>query len=261
MRYTTIGVARWQGGFTITLDRPERQNALNVTMLEEINRVLDEAEQDPSCRLVVLEGKDGVFCTGKDFEEASQDNGDQSALLEDGGPLSDPYMDTLKRFTLSPKIIVAAVDGKSLAGGTGFVAASDLAVATQRSQFGLSEALWGLIPAIVAPFLIRRTGFQAAYRMALTTMPVNATEAKTIGLIDEVAPDLEQYVHRLWLRLGKLDESTVSTLKRFFCDMWIIDGRMEQRAISQTFERFLDPNIKQNLSNYVRFGKMPWESR
>ena len=92
--------------------------------------------------------------------------------------MTQMYMDTLRRITLFSKVVISCVDGQVLAGGVGLVACSDLVIATSKAEFGLSEALWGLLPAMVLPYLIRKVGVQKAYFMTLTTIRISVEEAK-----------------------------------------------------------------------------------
>ncbi len=94
------------------------------------------------------------------------------------------YIKLLHRFVTFPRIIISCVEGAVIAGGMGLVASSDLVVATSQSQFSLSEAIWGLLPVCVTPYLIRRVGFQAAYRLGFTTETIDAKEAYRLQLID-----------------------------------------------------------------------------
>ena len=114
MEYDTILVRDSVCGITITLNRLEHQNSLNHVLLKEMNDVLDLAEQDANCRIVVLEGQKSIFCTGMDFAEVASSN-NQAAKRS----ASDPYMETIKRLTLIPKIIISVIDGQVMAGGVG----------------------------------------------------------------------------------------------------------------------------------------------
>ena len=140
------------------------------------------------------------------------------------------------------------------------MSASDLVVATPDSQFGLPEALWGLLPAIVTPFLIRRVGFQIAYRMALTTLPLSAKEAHAIKLVDEVSDNPSQIVHRLLLRVSKLRRETILKVKKYFNKMWIINDRIEEIAVRENIRGFSDPTVIEAILNFRNFKKLPWDS-
>jgi polyketide biosynthesis enoyl-CoA hydratase PksH len=257
MEYETIIVKESDWGLTITLNRPGQRNSLNRILLNEINRVLDAADKESGCRIVVLEGLPGIFCSGQDFEEASALVSEKELNLAE--PASNPYLETLKRFTSTSTVLISVIDGQALAGGVGLAAASDLVIATPRSQFALSEALWGLLPAIVMPFLIRRVGFQVAYRMALTTMPVSAREAYEIHLVDEISETPGDTIRRWWLRLSKVEDSTVRDLKQFAGKMWFITRQMEETAVSESLQRFSHPRVIQNMTNYFKHKIFPWD--
>ncbi|MCX7920837.1 MAG: enoyl-CoA hydratase-related protein [Clostridia bacterium] len=254
MNFKTLLVEENQGIININFNRASEKNSITTEMLREINMVLDYAERTPQNKMVVLQGSDNFFCTGMDFKEFSE-----SVAGHDSENRADPYMNTIKRFSLIPKIIVSKVDGQVTAGGVGFVAASDYVVATERAQFSLSEALWGLLPAMVLPYLIRRVGFQKAYSMTLTTQTVTAEEAYAIHLVDSLSNNPEQAIHRLWLRLRLIDGSTVKHMKEYFRKLWIINNSVEQEAVNLISGLLSDPRIKENITNYVNKNKFPWE--
>lgn len=264
MDYKTILVNRIDGGITITINRPDQQNSINPDLLKEINHVLDLAENDSQCKIIVLQGQRGVFCTGMDFNEVSDkyDNNsyEQAYKYREGKEQSHsrPYLETIKRFTLIPKVVISVVDGKVMAGGVGLAAASDIVIATPRSQFSLSEALWGLLPSMVTPFLIRRVGFQVAYRMTLTTMPINAKEAYECHLVDEVDEAPQEVLRRYFLRVSKLDEWTLGNLKQYFRKMWIISNQMEDTAVAETDRLSSEPKVVNNIVNFIKYQKFPW---
>ena len=252
--YQTLLVNQTSGILTATLNRPEKKNSINNAMLDDIHAMLDVAEADPSIRLVVIKGRDGFFCTGMDFEEESAENTGHSRSGN-----SNRYMETLRRFTLSPKIIVAQVEGTAMAGGIGLVTCADLVIATPASQFSLSEALWGLLPACVTPYLIRRIGWQRAYHMTLTTLPISGQAALEAHLVDELTEKPEQNLRRLWLRLKRLDERTIADLKAYFRKMWIIDDQMEGNAVAEIARLRNDPRVHANIQNFVNHGRFPWD--
>jgi polyketide biosynthesis enoyl-CoA hydratase PksH len=258
MDYKTIIVKESDWGLTITLNRPQQRNSLNRILLNEVNQVFAGAEKNSQCRIVIVEGQPGIFCSGQDFEEVADQSGGNEPTPAKAS--SNPYLETLKRFTTTSKIVISVVDGQAMAGGVGLAAASDLVIATPRSQFALSEALWGLLPAIVMPFLIRRVGFQVAYRMALTTMPVSALEAYEAHLVDEVSETPRESIRRWGLRLSRLDEITITKMKQLARLINPIDEDVENQMVSYSLERFSDPQTIQKISNYIKYKKFPWET-
>jgi polyketide biosynthesis enoyl-CoA hydratase PksH len=219
--------------------------------------MFDRVEGDRSYRFIVLQGENNFFCTGMDFSEQVQ-RSQEHLLLEND--FSAGYMNLLKRFTSTSKIIVSLLDGQVLAGGVGLVAASDIVISTSRTQFGLSEALWGLLPACVTPFLIRRVGFQKAYFMTLTTQNFTAAEAHQIGLVDELTNNLNDSLRRFTLRLNRVQEETIKDLKAYFRKMWIVTEAMENEAVAEINRLIKKPQVQANIKNFVEHQQLPWEN-
>jgi polyketide biosynthesis enoyl-CoA hydratase PksH len=257
MPFETIIVQEAARKLTVTISRPSRGNSINSTLIRELGAALDLAERLPRCRTLVLEGVPGLFCTGMDFQEVAM-NSDVEAAASAGIP---EYMLLLKRFTLSSRIIVCRLDGKVIAGGVGLVAASDIVISTERTEFSLSEALWGLLPCCVIPFLIRRTGFQKAYFMTLTTRPLSASEARAIHLVDELTDQLDESLRKLILRLNLLDDKTIVDLKNYFQKISGITPEMEQAATAEIARLTAQPRVQRNIANYVNHGAFPWEQK
>lgn len=253
--YQTLQVTRNNAATLVTINRPQRRNSINSLLLEEIQNLLNACEQDSSCRFIVFQGQDGYFCTGMDFEEVAQ-NADSFS----GGNFNfSEYMALLKRFTNTSKVIISLVDGHVMAGGVGIVAASDLVISSHRSQFSLSEALWGLLPACVTPFLIRRIGFQKAYTMTLTTETISAEKAHTMGLIDQLSDNPTDALRQLLVRLSRIEEETVKDLKSYFHKMWIINEAMEATAVAEITRLINEPRVQENIKNFVNHQRFPWD--
>jgi polyketide biosynthesis enoyl-CoA hydratase PksH len=244
--HSTVEVVR------VTLARPDRQNTIDSVLIAELHQVLDAAEHSPRCRMVLIAGTDGVFCTGMDFEEAVR-----------GGSFADrdgnAFFDLLRRFTTVPRVVASVVDGKVAGGGVGLVAASDLAFATPVSTFALPEALWGLLPCSVLPFLVRRVGFQPAYSMTMTTMPVDATQAASTHLVDHVVDDPEPLVRRLSYRIGKVEAATIGEVKRYCGAFAPITDEARDRAVAEFARHLGSMVVRRNLADFVDHRRMPWE--
>ncbi len=250
----TVRVAVAGRQVTLLLDRPERANSLNAALVRDLIAALDWAEARLDCRLVVLRGHPGCFCTGMDFQEAAAAGDGERLRMED-------YMTLLRRLSQSPKVVVARVEGRVVAGGVGLAAASDLVFATPRSEFSLSEALWGILPCCVLPFLIRRTGYQKAYAMTLTTRPVGAAEAAAMHLVDEVTEQPDEALRRLLLRVGLLEEETIVELKAYFRKLWILTPEIERTAVAEIGRLAAKPAVRAAIAGYATDGRFPWEGR
>lgn len=255
MPYKTIIVEDIPQGRSITLNRVENRNSINALLLEELHQELDQVEKNAAFKLIILKGQQGLFCTGMDFQEVVQN----LSTIDTSSQFASSYQNLLKRFTTLPKIIISVVDGQVMAGGVGLVAASDLVIATSKSQFTLSEALWGLLPANVLPYLIRRIGFQKSYLMTLATQTMCASDALIFHLIDELSDEPEAILRKYILRFARLNEQTIRDIKNFFRKLWIVDEKMEQTAIQELTRLIKEPRIQNNIKQFVESGKFPWE--
>jgi polyketide biosynthesis enoyl-CoA hydratase PksH len=262
MPYQTISVQPGRHAMRLTLDRPDRQNSIDDAVIAEIHRALDEAERDPNCRLVLLTGRDGVFSTGMDMAAAAGSAEQPGAAARVGGAAEQggaAFFGLLKRFSTLPRAVVSTVDGRVAGGGVGLVAASDFVYATEQSTFSLPEALWGLLPCCVLPFLIRRVGFQRAYTMTMSTQPVGAREAARSHLVDEVTDDPAALVRRLAYRLTKLDASVIADMKQYFRRLWILSDEVERTAVDEFGRLMSSPAVRDRIADYAANQRFPWE--
>lgn len=199
------GVAR------VTFNLPERKNALSAAGWSEFNRQLHRALSDDAVRVVVLTGAGDVFTSG----------GDISALVgprtEQGdSKLFDVIGDTLCSIVECTKPVVARVNGDAIGAGSGIVAASDLAIATDSARFGFPEIRVGLISSITGVLLSRAVGRKTAYQLALCGNVISADDAKTAGLINSAvaAADFERAVDETVKGLASLSPIILAHAKR-----------------------------------------------
>ncbi|MER7165754.1 enoyl-CoA hydratase-related protein [Micromonospora sp. NPDC000207] len=251
MTYRTVDVRHQPGLVQVTLDRPHRRNGIDHEVIADLNAALDAAEGDPTCRAVVLRGRDGVFSDGMDFATAAADSGSA-----DGG---QAFFDLLTRFTTTDRVVVSQVDGRVAGGGVGLAAASDVVHATPRSTFALPEALWGLLPCCVLPFLVRRVGFQKAYTATLSTQVVDAREAHRIHLVDELSETPETVLRQLVFRLVRLDGEIIGDAKRYFHRLAPIDERAGSVAVAEFGRLMSSPVVRRRIADFVDHGRYPWE--
>jgi polyketide biosynthesis enoyl-CoA hydratase PksH len=256
MAFATLIVKEGSRQLTAQICRPDNANTLNDALIQELHQALDWAETMPDGRTFVLDGLPGVFCTGLDFHDAGR-----PANLTSGSDQAAEYLRLLKRLTISPRIVICRVDGKAIAGGIGLVAASDIVLATERAEFSLPEALWGLLPCCVLPFLIRRLGYQKAYFLTLTTRTMTATEALSSHLVDELSENLNDALRKLTLRLNLLDDRVILDLKNYFRQLAGIPPEIEQIAVQEINRLAGQPYVRENIANYIQQGILPWEKR
>ncbi|RNI29359.1 enoyl-CoA hydratase/isomerase family protein [Rufibacter latericius] len=185
---------------SITLNRPEKRNALNYEMVSELKQAFDAAENDDSCKVVILKASGPVFCAGADMEYLQQlKNNTYTENLEDSTHLMQLFylIYTLK------KVVIAQVNGHAIAGGCGLVTVCDFAYSVPSARLGFTEVKIGFLPAIVKVFLLRKIGEARTKELLLTGDLVPAEKAKSFGLLNEVVPEeeLSQCVQELASRL------------------------------------------------------------
>ena len=184
------GIAR------VTLNRPEVRNAFDDVLISDLSRIFSELDADPATRVVVLAGNGPAFCAGADLNWMKRMAGyGYDENLRDAAGLAG-MLAALDRMT---KPTLARVHGPAFAGGTGLVAACDIAVGTPAAKFCFSEAKLGLSPATISPYVIRAIGERAARRYFLTAEVFGAEEACRIGLLSALVPDgeLDSFIAQL----------------------------------------------------------------
>lgn len=176
------GIAR------VTLNRPEVRNAFDDALIKELTRTFQTLENDKSVRVVVLAGNGPAFCAGADLNWMKRMAGySYEQNLADARALAE-MLSTLDRL---PKPTIARVHGAAFAGGTGLVAACDIAVGTPDAKFCLSEAKLGLSPATISPYVIRAMGERQARRYFLSAEVFGAEEAHRIGMLSALVSATE----------------------------------------------------------------------
>ena len=170
---------------TVILDRPDKRNALNRVLLEELRQVFDDLQQEKRVRVVVLTGAGPAFCAGMDLGEML-DTSKQPNAAELWHSDAAAYRDLVEYMLRFPKPIIAAINGPAIAGGAGLMLASDIVLAADTATFGLPEPLRGIVAGLVAPLLAFRIGGGHAGRLLLTAPTIDAAEAFRIGLFHEL---------------------------------------------------------------------------
>lgn len=252
--FATLGVRLQQDICFVQMHRPEAGNAINSQLVEELGAVLIECET--RAKVVVLEGLPEVFCSGADFNElrARFDSG-MSHPEQDPAPLYDLW----QRLAMGPYISIAHVRGRAIAGGVGFVAACDIVLSDEKASFGLSELLFGLLPACVLPFLIPRIGVGRANYLTVTTQPISARQAEQWGLVDICDPNSDSLLKRQLVRLGRLGKDGIARYKRYANSLDDALVAARPKALQANLEAFSHPDNMHHIGRYVRTGRFPWE--
>ncbi|WKD49175.1 enoyl-CoA hydratase/isomerase [Microbulbifer spongiae] len=233
--------------------RPEENNTINQQLVTECNLFLDRVED--TITVLVLEGLPEVFCFGADFNEINRQFNSTSYQANDPEPLYDLWL----RLAHSPFVSIAHVRGKTNAGGVGFVAACDIVLSEESAVFSLSEMLFGVLPACVLPFLIRRIGFAKANYMTMMTSPISANRAKCWQLVDEVEANTPNLLRRHLLRLRRLSKNTIVNYKQYMQQLHPDLEQAKPLARKANMKTFSDINNVRKISRYIATGRFPWE--
>lgn len=207
-----------RGVETVTLNRPDVRNAFNDEVIAELTAVFLELAKRDEVRCVVLAANGPAFCAGADLNWMKRmADYTREENLEDAGRLAR----TLEVIFHCPKPTIAKIQGDAYAGGTGLVAACDIAVAADTAQFCLSEVKLGLIPATISPYVIRAMGTRAAHRWFLTAERFSAAEALRIGFVHEVvkAEALDGKVAEIAQALVNAGPEAVKACKKLLHDV------------------------------------------
>ena len=251
--YETIKVHFDESICHLQIDRPEANNTISGQLVAECNAVLTACEDVAT--VIVLSGTREVFCYGADFDALANPLTTTDGEHDGPGPLYDLWL----RLATGPFVTISHVRGKANAGGIGFVAASDIVLADETAQFSLSELLFGLYPACVMPFLIRRIGFQKAHYLTLMTQPISAQKALEWGLVDAFEASSEVLLRRHLQRLRRLSKVALRRYKTYMIDIGAPLQELKSPAIAGNREVFTDAANLQSITRYVEKGIFPWE--
>ncbi|OGX81572.1 enoyl-CoA hydratase/isomerase family protein [Hymenobacter coccineus] len=184
----------------ITLNRPEKRNALNADVVAELKHAFEHAENDDSCKVVVLRAAGDVFCAGADLAYIQELQGyGYTDNLDDSTHLMQLFHQV---YTLK-KVVIGQVQGHAIAGGCGLAAICDITFAVPEAKFGYTEVKIGFLPAIVSVFLLRKIGEARTKQLLLSGDVVAAQTALDLGLINflvpahELAATVRTYAQRL----------------------------------------------------------------
>lgn len=238
---------------TITLNRPEKRNALNSGMLKELKSTFENINLNEEVRVVVLQGEGKAFCAGADLEYLQKIS--EYSIMEN---FSDSRLlqETFHTIFTCSKPVIAKVHGAAIAGGCGLATVCDFVVAAkEKALFGYSEVKIGFVAAVVMVYLIRKIGDTRARKLLLTAENINAEEAERIGLITHVIEDsvLDDKVTELAQLLIKNSASSLALTKEMLRNlhgMSLEDGLRYASAMN-AFTRMTD-DCKTGIASFLR---------
>jgi methylglutaconyl-CoA hydratase len=260
MNYETLKVEHNGHLSTITLNRPDKRNAISIHMIAELQAALDDIEQTHS-RVVILTGSGKAFCAGIDLDYL-QAIGKQSAAenQEDSKRIAKMF----RKIWSYSRPLIAAVNGHALAGGCGIATLCDFTLSVPEAKFGYTEVKIGFLPAIVSVFLTRQIGEKRARDLLLTGRLVEAPEAKELGLVNEIVPaeNLMARTHELAETILAASPSSITRAKHLLVSAAAagIDHDLE-RAVLESARVRCTPDFKEGLAAFLEKRKPIWQDQ
>ncbi len=243
----------------LTLNRPDRRNALSRDLIDALTEAFSQARDDAAVRCVILTGAGNAFCAGMDLAELQEsltaEKGKQVPVWDDALRLAKLY-DLI--YTL-PKPTIGAVNGAAVAGGAGLVSVCDLALAVPEARFGYPEVRRGLVAAMVMPHLLRHVGERMARYLLLTGELIDAEEAYRVGFINAVVP-AEQLLTRALAWAHALAEGGPNALARTKELLQLFSHQavgLEEAAKASAAPR-LSEECRQGLEAFFNKRPAPW---
>jgi len=257
-KYETIILSFENKVGRIWLNRPEVHNAFNVVMIRELRDALRTLGTEEAVRVVVLSGKGKSFCAGADLNWMREII---TYSYEQNLRESLELAEFLYELYALPKPTIARVNGAAIGGGAGFLSACDVVIASAEAQFGLSEVKIGLVPACIAPYVLRRTGESRARRLFLTGERFDAGRAASIGLVDELAglSDLDGKVDAIVDRLLSSGPEALACCKELLRK---VPGMCFEEAKRFTAEMIaglrVSPEGQEGMASFLEKRKPRW---
>jgi methylglutaconyl-CoA hydratase len=260
MSYKTVQLAYDSGIATITLNRPDKRNAISFELIDDLLRALKEVEESDAIVLIVT-GAGKAFSAGMDLENLKTLIGrSPEQNLED----SETMVRMFRSLYEFPKVTIAAVNGPAIAGGTGLALLCDFTLAVPEAKFGYTEVRIGFVPAIVSTFLLRQTGEKHARDLLLTGRIIGAEEAARMGLVNEiVAPEsLMSRARELAALLMENSPASLRATKKLLSDhaRAELDFQIEAAVGSNAAVR-ATADFREGITSFLEKRKPAWTGK
>ena len=245
MSYNSIQLAHEGQIATLTLNRPEKRNAISFELLEEFLAALDEVERSPS-QVLIITGAGKAFCAGLDLEELQSLLGKTPAEnIAD----SERIARVFRRLYDFPRPTIAAVNGAAIAGGTGIATMCDFTLSVPEAKFGYTEVRIGFIPAVVSSVLVWQIGHKVARDLLISGRLFDAVEAHRMGLVNEVVA-AEQLMARAQALATSLLENSPASMR---ATKKLMNGFIGQE-LNRQFAESVEQNAKARTTADFREG-------
>ena len=260
MDYKTIRLAHEADIATITLNRPDKRNAISYELIDELRAALDDLSNS-STLVLILTGAGKAFCSGMDLENLKALVGrSKEQNLKDSETMAHLFR-SLYDF---PGPTIAAVNGAAIAGGCGLATLCDFTLAVPEAKFGYTEVRIGFVPAIVSAFLLRQIGEKYARDLLLTGRIIGADEAHRIGLVNEIVPPekLSERARELALQLMENSPASLLHTKRLLSEhaRAELDAQI-QAAVRENAAIRATADFREGISSFLEKRKPRWSGK
>ncbi len=260
MQLRTILYSEEGGIATLTLNRPEKRNAVSFELVDDLMRALDEAERS-SAQVIIVTGAGKAFCAGLDLESLKQLLGrTHEQNLQDSATMAKLF----RRIYDFPKPTIAAVNGHAIAGGTGIATMCDFTLSVAEAKYGYTEVKIGFVPAIVSSILVWQVGHKIARDLLMTGRLFDAAEAHRYGLVNEiVAP--ERLMPRALELAAQLMENSPSSVRltKKLLNGFLAPALDEQiaQAVEDNARIRTTADFREGISAFLEKRKPKWSGR
>ncbi|WP_436644466.1 enoyl-CoA hydratase-related protein [Microbaculum sp. FT89] len=247
-----------RGLATVTINRPEARNAWDMETVTELTQAFETLRTSQTLRVVVLTGAGEVFSAGGDLKWMRGVLGRSADEREAEARAIMRLLQTLDAF---PQPVIARVNGAAFGGGVGLVCVSDMAIASDRARFGITETRLGIVPGTISPFIVRRIGAAAARAQFLTGSALDPATALRIGLVQQVVePEaLDQSVERAVEAILKCAPGAVARTKRLFREIGeAAPHEAEATGIAAIVEAWTQPEAHDGISAFLEKREPGW---
>jgi len=261
--YANISLAREGPIARLTLNRPDRRNALTHAMMLELADAFAHLRDDQACRVLVLRGAGGNFCAGGDLDAMADmppkpANGAADPML----PAYRQFGDALLALNRLPQATVAVVEGSAVGGGLGMACCSDVVILHESARLGMPEPKWGFIPSQILPFVVRRVGEGAARDLAVTGRVIDATEAQRLGIGRHFCAntaDLNRTLKAVLDDILKLEPEALASVKRLVLSAATADDRAVLDDAAESLVGLLRrPQAAEGIKAFMAKQPPPW---
>jgi len=237
----------------LTLNRPEKRNALNEALISSLAEALESAASDEFLRAIVVQGSGSDFCSGADLESIRRL---ADASYEDNLDDARQLMSLFTQIRKMPIPVIAAVRGRALAGGAGLATACDIVLASRSARFGYPEVKIGFVPAMVMAILRRNLGEKHAFELSTTGFEFTADRAFELGLVNRVFDDLsfESEIAEFVSTYSHVSRSAVTMTKRLLY-------RMDELGFEEAIHAGAEVNAEARMSEDCQIGRASCRER